>query len=366
MASTPRVIINNSIYKQRQGRNQEEESAFASRSYPARSTRHSRLRPRVTQPNPPNTTPQETTPDRTMCVKEIFTEVRPDGRLKTWEEGDFCAYSRHGQFCERTQELRRPPGYRRESRSPTYNHGQLPPTPPLSYHSDYTSDSERSSRRRSGIYISDNKMLDVNSRRSRHERQGSGERGAYLSSSPLSRTLSHTPPRHRHSISLSPATDYDTYESGRRDTETRPRERAASIKVEIINERPKSSHHRAGSSSKTSSSRDSSDEERRQRRLSEAHPGDHQRQRQKETEIARQNQAIAKRSPVPTVSSSPARYRRGSVSIPPVVTVPERIRSEEEKRQRQREKKEAEAREREIEAQRLRLKDRFNLKAHYP
>lgn len=364
MASTPRVIINNSIYKQRQDRNQEE-SVFESHSYPAHSTRHSRLRPRVIQPNPPNTTPHEATSDRTMCVKEIFTEVRPDGRLRTWEEGDFCAYSRHGQFCDRTQELRRPPGYRRESRSPTYNHGQLPPTPPLSYHSDYASDSERSSRRRSGIYISDNKMLDVDRRRSRHERQGSGERGAYLSSSPLSRTLSRTPPRHRHSISLSPGPDYDTYEPGRRDGETRPRERAASIKIEVIKERPKSSHHRTGSSTKTSSSRDSGDEERRQRRLSEVHHGDQQRQRRKETEIARQNEAIANRVPVPAVPSSP-HYRRGSVSIPPVVTVPERIRSEEEKRQRQREKKEAEAREREIEAQRLRLKDRFNLKAHYP
>ncbi|KAI0862307.1 hypothetical protein F4860DRAFT_123763 [Xylaria cubensis] len=301
-----------------------------------------------------------------MCVREIFTEVRPDGRLKTWSEADFCPNARHGQFCDRTQELRRPPGYRRtETRSSTYNHGQLPPTPPLSYHSDYTSDSERSSKRRSGIYINDSNMLDVHRRRSsRHERQGSGERIVYMSSSPLSRT----PPHHSHSPSPSPVRDpYSGYESSSyRDVEKR--ERPASFTVEIINERPKS-HRRQGSSSKTSSSRDSIDEERRQRRLSEVHHGDQQRQRRKESditrrkesEIARQNEAIANRTPVPHAPSSP-RYRRGSVSIPPVVSVPERMRIEEDKKQRLREKREAEAAERELEAQRLRLKDRFNFK----
>ncbi|KAI8948791.1 hypothetical protein F4801DRAFT_439038 [Xylaria longipes] len=294
-----------------------------------------------------------------MCVREIFTDVRPDGRQRTWSEADFCPNARHGQFCDRTQELRRPPGYRRtEPRSSTYSHGQLPPTPPLSYHSDHTSDSERSSRRRSGIYISDNKVLDVNRRRSsRHERQGSGERHVYMSGSPLSRTLSRTPPRHPRSLSPSPVPDlYNAYESSSYHN-VEKRERPTSFTVEIINERPKS-HRRQGSSSKTSSSRDSIDEERRQRRLSDLHHGDQHRQRKKENEIQRQNEAIASRTPVPT---SP-RYRRGSVSIAPIVSVPERMRMDEEKKQRIREKREAEAMEREVEAQRQRLKDRFNFK----
>ncbi|TGJ79765.1 hypothetical protein E0Z10_g9006 [Xylaria hypoxylon] len=284
-----------------------------------------------------------------MCVKEIFTEMRPDGRLRTWSEGDYCANST-GQFCDRTQELRHPPGYRRSaSRSPAYNRGQLPPTPPLSYHSDYTSDSERSSKRRSGIYINDNRVIDVDRRRSlRHERHGSGDRIVYVGSSPLSRT----PPLYQRSIPSSPIAD--TYEHSYRDGDehSRSRERPTSIKVEIINERPKS-HRRQGSSSKTSSSRESNEEERRQRRLSTVHHGDHQQHRRKESEILRQNEAIASRTPVPHAPSSP-RYRRGSVAIIPPIPVQERMRL-----------KEAEVREREVEAQKQRLKDRFKFKSYH-
>ncbi|KAI3343606.1 hypothetical protein F4824DRAFT_14837 [Ustulina deusta] len=284
-----------------------------------------------------------------MCTKEIFTEMRPDGRLVTWTDGQYCHNTRPGRYCERTKELHHPQGYRRaESRSPTYNHGQLPPTPPLSYHSDYTSDSERSSKRRSGIYINDQKVVEVNRRRSsRHKRDGSGDRLVYVSSSPLSRT----PPLYQYSVPSSPARD--VYEPSYRDVDDheRSRERPASIKVEIINEQPKS-HRRQGSSSKANSSRDSTGDERRQRRHSDLHHGDQQRQRRKETEIARQNEAIANRTPVPHVPSSPS-YRRGSVAIIPTIPVQERRRLKEE-----------EAREREVEAQRQRLKDRFEFKPY--
>ncbi|KAI0200686.1 hypothetical protein F4808DRAFT_427498 [Astrocystis sublimbata] len=297
-----------------------------------------------------------------MCVREIFQEVRPDGRLKTRYEDELCPKSRYGHLCDRAKELQRPPGYRRaEPRTSTYTHGQLPPTPPLSYHSDYTSDSDRSSKRRSGVYISGSNLLDVDRRRrsSRHERHSSGDRVPYVSSSPLSRTLSRSPPRHRHSLSSSPNPDiYNGYESSSyRDHETR--ERPPSFTVEIINERPKS-HRRQGSSSKTSSSRNSSEEERRQRRLSGVHHGDQHRQYKKESEIARQNEAIASRAAVPQPPPSP-RYRRGSVSIVPVMSVQERIRIDEEKEQRRRVK----AHEREIEAQTRRLKDRFNFKEYH-
>jgi len=201
-------------------------------------------------------------------------------------------------------------------------------------------------------------MLDVGHRRrssqSQHERQRSGDRIVYAGSPSLSRT----PPVQSRSISPSPARE--SHSSSYRDTEHRPRERSNSIRIDIVNERPKT-HHRTTSSSKTVSSRESSDEERRQRRTSVHFSDD--RQRRKDSEIARQNEAIASRNPIPQVSpSSNPRYRRGSVSILPAASVQERIRLDEEKRLRQREKKEAEAREREEEAQRQRLKDRFNIK----
>ncbi|KAK5631793.1 hypothetical protein RRF57_007507 [Xylaria bambusicola] len=287
-----------------------------------------------------------------MCVKEIFSEMRPDGRILTWSEGDFCHKSIRGQFCERTQELRHPPGYRRsEPRVSSYSHGQLPPTPPLSYHSDYTSDSDRSSKRRSGTYINDHNVVEVSRRRSsKHKRDGSGDRLVYLSSSPLART----PPLYQHNVPPSPVSGvYDTYEPNYRDVDDneRSRPRPASVHVEIINERPKS--HRRQGSSKTSSS----GEERRPRRSSSVHHGDQHRLHKKETEIARQNEAIANRTPVPQVPSSPPRYRRGSVAIVPTIAVQERMRMKEEAALER-------EREREQEAQRRRLKDRFEFKQY--
>ncbi|KAI1191667.1 hypothetical protein F5B17DRAFT_381669 [Nemania serpens] len=303
-----------------------------------------------------------------MCVNEIFTELRPDGRQRTWSEADLCYRSRDGRLCDRTQELRRPLGYRREPP----RGGQLPPTPPLSYHSDYASDSDRSGKRRSAIYINDHKVVDVNRRRSlRQEGRGSMDRSLYVDNSPLARSplrsplspLSRTPPVHHHrSISSSPARDvYDSIEP-RSYREVNDRDQPTSIKVEIINERPKS-HRRQTSSSKTSSSRDSNDEVRRQRRLSDLHLIDPQRQRMKETEIARQNEAIASRKA--PQGSSVQGYRRGSVSIPSASQLQERKRLEEEKKLRHREKKEEEAREREVEAQKQRLKDRFARKTYH-
>ncbi|KAI3336866.1 hypothetical protein HD806DRAFT_20836 [Xylariaceae sp. AK1471] len=288
-----------------------------------------------------------------MCVKEIFTDVRPDGRTQTWSEGDYCVNSRAGKYCDRTKELRHPPGYKRT---------EFPPTPPLSYHSDHTSDSERSSRRRSGVYINDHRVLDVGRKRSsRHERQGSDERVVYVNSSPLSRT----PPLYQHSVPSSPVRDYEpTYRENERERPTSSHSRP-SIKVEIINEQPKS-HRRHVSSSKASSSRGSSEEERRQRRASDLQHGDQHRLREKETAIARQNREIADRTPVPHVPSNP-RYRRGSVAVAPVISVKERMRQEEKRQAR----KEQEAQEREEEALKQRLKNRFNshktyVDRHYP
>ncbi|KAI1175983.1 hypothetical protein F4777DRAFT_548033 [Nemania sp. FL0916] len=296
-----------------------------------------------------------------MCVNEVFSEMRPDGRVYTWSEPDLCYRSRHGKLCDRTQELRRPHGYRRTEPRTAYNHGQLPPTPPLSYHSDHTSDSERSSRRRSGVYINEPKVIDVSRRRSlRHDRQGSGDHSLYVDNSPLSRSplsrspLSRSPSLYRQrSVSSSPARDVYIEPSSYRETSDRP----TSIKVEIINEPPK--HRKQGSSSKTSSSRDSNsnNEERRHRRLSSVQHGDQHLQRDKETKIARQNEAIANRAP-PQNSSSGTRYRRGSVSITQPLTIEEEMKRRHKKEERARER----AHEREVEAQKERLRDRFTYK----
>ncbi|KAI8626917.1 hypothetical protein F5Y19DRAFT_194679 [Xylariaceae sp. FL1651] len=299
-----------------------------------------------------------------MCEKEIYTETGPDGRVRTYSEPTYlCPNSRHGEYCDKTKEFRLPPGHRRsDPASPPHSYRQFPPTPPMSSHSENTSDSERSSKRRSGVYINGQKILDISRKRSlRHERNGSGDRGVYVDNSSLSRT----PPLYQHSTPSSPITDvYDAYEPVYRETIVDERDRPTSshirpaIKVKITNERSPKGHHRHGSSSKTSSSRDSSGDERRQRRASDLHYEEKQRQQKLESEIHRQNEAIANRMPVPHAPASP-RYRRGSVVVDPLVSMTERLRLDEEKARRRREKKEAEAREREIEAQKQRLKERM-------
>ncbi|KAI2642510.1 hypothetical protein GGS21DRAFT_498206 [Xylaria nigripes] len=297
-----------------------------------------------------------------MCVKNLYTDVRSDGRHRSWSEMDYCRNIRAGLPCDGVTSLRHPPGYKRpEPRSPvTYNHGQLPPTPPRSYQSDHTSDSERSSKRRSSIYSSEHKPTDIGRRRSlRHERQTSRDPSSHMSSSPLSRT----PPRHQPTMPASPISD--SYEATNREADKHERPTSShgqpSINIEIVNSRSHG-HRRQSSSTKTSSSHGSADEGRGQRRGSDLQHDDQYLQRKKkESEIARQNEAIANRTPVPPAPSAP-RYRRGSVAIPPILPVVEqRMRLEEEKEQRQR-KKEAEAKEREADALKQRLKDRMSFK----
>ncbi|KAI1811186.1 hypothetical protein GGS20DRAFT_126658 [Poronia punctata] len=283
-----------------------------------------------------------------MCYERIYTEELADGRQITRSVPHYCE-KRCGKYDKMPYVSS---GYREVSpaRGPSYARGQFPPTPPMSYHSDYTSDSERSSRRRSGIYINDHKVLDVDRRNSvRHERQRSGDRSSYLSSSPLS-------PHYHHSIPPSPSSElyHDTYDHDRRDRPSSSHS-GPKVTVEIINEKPKR-HSRHGSSSKTSS-RDSHDDERHRRRTSDLPHGDQFRLSKKEAEIARQNAAIQNRSaPQVPVSSS---YRRGSVSLAPAQTLTDRVRHDEEKAERRRRKAlEAEKR-REEEAQQQRLKERF-------
>jgi len=290
-----------------------------------------------------------------MCYNRIYSEVRADGTKETWSEPEICP-----EKCLQFSQLHYPTKHRERSssRGPSYSRSQFPPTPPLSYHSDYTSDSERSSRRRSGIYVNDHKVLEINGKRhSRHERQHSGERSSYLGSSPLSRT----PALYHHSRPSSPAIDlHDTYEPEYRSRPSSSHSRSSRsgphVTVEIINEKSKS-HRRHGSSSKTSS-RESNDEERRHRRASLQH-GDQLRLSKKESEIARQNREIKDRTPIPQGPSSSSGYRRGSVSVTPTLSVTERLRLDEERAERRRQKALREEEKRERDAQQQRLKDRF-------
>ncbi|KAI1265216.1 hypothetical protein F5Y18DRAFT_62105 [Xylariaceae sp. FL1019] len=311
-----------------------------------------------------------------MCEKDIYKELRPDGRTQTFEKArSYCNCSMGGDYCPNITAYHHPT----EQRRPTYN--QYPPTPPMSSHSGNTSDSERPSKRKSEIYIKVNgpKVADYPSdserssarsseiyansraipdssrrRSSRHERQTSSDRLSYEGSSSLSRSPLRSPTFYR-SIPSSPVADvHDGYSSSYRDSMVDERDRPSSshhpsIKVEIVNH--DSTHRRKGSSSKTSSSRDSDEDERkhrRQRRASvhfEEPPKVRKEKDSKKSEIARANDAIANRTAVPHTPKTP--YRRGSVSIGSLVSATEPLRIDEDKLRRRQERKALKERERE-------------------
>ncbi|KAI0165894.1 hypothetical protein GGR57DRAFT_140726 [Xylariaceae sp. FL1272] len=321
-----------------------------------------------------------------MCEKDVYTELRPDGRITTSEEPrSFCNIER--KYCERTKEYHHPA----EQMRTAYN--QYPPTPPMSSHSEYTSDSERSSKRSSGIYVngrkvSDNtsdseratkrssgiyvngrKVSDISRRRSStHERQPNSDRLSYEGSSSLSRSPLRSPTFYQRSIPSSPAADvHDRYSSSYLDSVVDERDRPSSshhpsIKVEIVND--DSTHRRKGSSSKTSSSRDSDEDERKHRRQRRAsvhfeEPPKAKKEQRKQSEIARANDAIANRTAVPHTAKTP--YRRGSVSLGSLVSATEQLRIDEDKMRRRQERELRKEREREDADQKKRLKDRMTV-----
>ncbi|KAI5926482.1 hypothetical protein F4810DRAFT_540233 [Camillea tinctor] len=253
-----------------------------------------------------------------MCISRRYEQVLPDGRIDRWAENDLCSNSRHNKLCDYTQVLQHPvEAFAPEQLSSSYGRMQFPPTPPMSSHSASTSDSERSSKRRSGSYTLDQKVLEINNskRSSRREKE---ERN-YMDKTPTSRT----PPRQftlPDSMNSSPdRASYRSHESRsqsrRRESNVSERERPTTIKIEIAgSERSQktSPPRRSDASSRTSktSSRDGSDDgsERRRRRQSVtfAEPElDPQRKQQLESEIARANAAIANR-PVPPVTNASA------------------------------------------------------------
>ncbi|KAI0602941.1 hypothetical protein F4775DRAFT_531244 [Biscogniauxia sp. FL1348] len=255
-----------------------------------------------------------------MCISHRYEQVLPDGHVDRWAENDLCHKSRHNKLCDYTQVLQHPAEpYHPDQLSSSYGRMQFPPTPPMSSHSASTSDSERSTKRRSGSYTLDQKVLEINNskRSSRREK----EDRTYIDRTPISRT----PPRQftlPDSVHSSPdRASHQSHESRRRESNVSERDRPTTIKIEIAgSDRPQKTHRRSDASSRTSkaSSRDSSDDgsERRRRRQSVAFvetDQELQRKLQLESEIARANAAIANRpvpptpnAPVPSTAPAPA------------------------------------------------------------
>ncbi|KAI1213561.1 uncharacterized protein F4807DRAFT_270565 [Annulohypoxylon truncatum] len=313
-----------------------------------------------------------------MCNKNIFTYVYPDGHKGEHIKHELCDHSRQGMPCKLTKTFQHPTEYVRPGQlsPPASTYNQFPPTPPLSSHSASASDSEHSSKERSGVYINGEKVIDLNRRQSRRDK---GDRTVYVEGSSHSRT----PPR-RYSVSRSSPSssprEEATYlrESRRRERSPESRDRSTSshyrgpiIEVKVVNEKQRerdhSTHRRHGSSTKSSSQSGDDEERRRRRRDSHVRFEDDQKGEEKkkkiQSAIERQNADIANRPAVPASQApSNARYRRGSVAIDrnetSLITAMDQLNLEREKRRR--EKREAELRAREEEeAQKQRLKNRL-------
>ncbi|XDG01358.1 hypothetical protein ABKA04_000973 [Annulohypoxylon sp. FPYF3050] len=320
-----------------------------------------------------------------MCHKNIFTYVYPDGHKGEHIKHDLCDNSRHGVPCKLTKTFEHPPQKVRAGQlsPPALTYGQFPPTPPLSSHSASASDSEHSTKERSGVYINGERVSDINRRQSRRDKNDrERDRTVYVEGSSLSRT----PPR-RYSVShSSPSTsprEEGTYmrESRRRERTPESRDRSTSshyrgptIEVKIVNEKRErdhsthSTHRRHGSSTKSSSQ--SGDDEERRRRRRDSHvrfqddeKTEEEKKKRLQSEIDRQNATIASRPAVPSSQApSNARYRRGSVVVDrsetALITPMETLQLERDRQRRERRKLEKQAREEE-EAQRQRLKNRL-------
>ncbi|KAI0006467.1 hypothetical protein F4779DRAFT_21768 [Xylariaceae sp. FL0662B] len=328
-----------------------------------------------------------------MCRVEVFTYVYPNKETETKKIIIHCAEGLKGdETCSKgAHEYHHPPEYIRSGQTSSY-HNQFPPTPPSSHSA---SDSERSSRR-SHIYVNGEKVYEFSkpSRRNKEER----ERVTYSDEGSHSRS----PPRYydsyySESLPSSPSRDgRDTYERRRRRdsiAEDRDRPTSSHVRPNIelkVHESPRKSHRRHESGSKTSSaktssskasSQDDGEEERprrRDRRNSTVRFEDEERQKKMQSEIDRQNEAIASRParPVERPVEPPSRYRRGSVVVnrgEPLVKAMDQMsldrhgsfaRADKERRRIEREVDQWDREN--AEAQRQRLKDRMAPKPRAP
>lgn len=384
MASYPRIIVNNSVYNHKHS-----PALVSTEIIPAQASvllgshsisnfRSNRPRPQIIQPNPPRISRIINTPTDTMCHKNIFTYVYPDGHSAEQIKHDLCDNSRHSLPCKLTKTFQHPTEYVRSGQlsPPGYSFGQFPPTPPLSSHS--ASDSEHSSKGRSSVYINGEKVVDLNRRSSRRDKgERAGDHTVYVDSPPLSRT----PPRKYDIPRSMPSSPHEetirVRESRHRETSADERDRSTSshsrpsIEVKIINE----PRHRRHGSSKSSSQDGDEEERRRKRRNSHVRFEDEEKKDEKkkdekkkkvQSEIERANEDIANRPPIPTTTvPANTRYRRGSVAVDPndaaLVLAMDQISLERERKANlDRERRRREKRERdEEEAQRQRLRDRM-------
>ena len=228
-----------------------------------------------------------------MCTTYLYTYVHPDGRREQVSRPTLCNAARYGQVCVDNVVLQHPPQYVPSpfsSSLPTSYTGHFPPSPPHytprsgtpNYRSGDDSDrsyhSSSSNRRRSGVYINGQRVLDLNRRdRDRHSRR---ERIVLVDNPPTPRTppqtfnFPHTAPSSPNArASLPYIVDASPRESSSRRpviVDERPRAERPRVQIEVVDQSRRSSKHARHSSSSSHDSRPSytsaEEEEFRQRR----------------------------------------------------------------------------------------------------
>lgn len=377
MASSSRVLINNTVSNRRH--KTEAYSTFyiepqgttspqvVSREY-THHTQRPRPKPQVIQPNPPRIQRSNTLPTATMCEKHSYYADKGGAAVKQTRT-EFCHEARRrGSACEHPIKYRHP----KEERSPPltgvhYTHNNLPPSPPSSDASfpPSGSEAERARKRRSGIYINGERVLDINRKPSRRERRNSNH--VVIVEPPVSPRAS---PRYVTPVSSPPSGPGYLYEprSHHYPSHSRPE-----VMLEVSDHRQhrKSDdyHRHTPRTHRESHSSGSISDEERIRKLERELKKTQEavRLQRLQSEIERQNEAIANRPAVPSAPQPmKVKYRRGSVSIKqPGESLAEAMRkvqlrdaaaAEAEKERIRRDKRSQEKREREeAEAQRRRL-----------
>lgn len=232
-----------------------------------------------------------------MCTTHTYTYVRPDGLREQVRRPALCNAARHGQVCVDNVVLQHPPQYvsspfPASSSLPTSYAGHFPPTPPSytprsgtpNYRSGDESDrsyhSSSSSRRRSGVYVNGQRVLDLD-RRDRDRHSSRRERIVLVDNPPTPRTppqtftFPHTAPS---SPNVNASAPYIVEASPRASSsrrpvivDERPRAERPRVQIEVVDtSRRSSSKHARHSSTSSHESRPSytsaEEEEFRQRR----------------------------------------------------------------------------------------------------
>lgn len=412
VASPRQIIINNTVSNNRRHKTEVYSTFYTGQSQTRYSSperrssqdihhsRRSRPKPQVNQAELPRIVRSNTLPTATMCEKHYYKFTTRDG-IEKKSQTDLCSQARRrGVACPEPQKFKHPEGERPPPKSTTqYLSANFPPSPPSSdtsfAHSG--SDGERAHKRRSGVYVNDQKVAEVGVSRKPSQRERRGSNHVVIVEPPAS---PRTPPRYvtpSGSPSRSPtyiheprSHQYPSYTHGEVRLEVnRPRPDSA-VQYNYV---PSSPRTRRDSHSQGSGS--ISDEEarirRRQRELNakeaqkqaeetaqraaraaEAQK-DAARRRKVAFDINRQNEEISSRPAAPSAPSplkkqpaSSSKYRRPSVSIQQTDMLSDamrnvRLETENERRRRDRraqELREQQARDDEA-AQRERLRARM-------